>query len=866
MSSLCLAMIVKNEAHVLGRCLASVKPLISAWLIVDTGSSDGTQSLVAETLSGIPGRLEERPWRNFGVNRTEALQLARSWADYSLVMDADDWLELTPEFVLPPLQADAYFLSIRDEHTRYQRLQIFNNRLPWRYEGVLHEYPVCEEAQTRQLLTGITYCRGYDGASWKDPEKYRRDAALLESALQTDPYNARYVFYLAQSYRDAQLWDEALTYYQRRVLMGGWAEEVYQALLQIPQLLERKAVDAGLVWAAYLRAYHYLPQRAEALCYLARYCRQQGEHTLAHLFAAQAMRIPLPPNGLFIDEAVYTWQALDEYAIAAYWVGNYLEAISANQRLLTEGSLPASEQARVQSNLVFCLNAIGQPHQIESQRVQPQPPPVFPVKAFSPQPLSALPNSPPRPNRRVAVITPYFDEPLQILRQCHESVVRQSVPCEHIMVADGIPRSEIDGWAVQHIKLPKNHNNKGDTPRAIGGALAVAQGFDAITFLDADNWYQPDHLASLLALHETTGAEICTTARTLHRLDGSLLPFREVEEGGSHVDSNCLMIFPPAFRLFSLWGHIPQPLSPIDDRIIWQGIQKLGFRCAFTGQATVAYRSRYASHYRAVGEPPPANAFDVDWQGHIQWWQALSEPDRRMYCQRLGFDLVLTGEPTESPPFPLSPLARANHSPPEDPVTLLSPFLQMEDWLPEREVKELLDFVSAAQAEFVPAGVTSGDPGYRQALILHSFPPFADHIRQRVRAILPEVCAKLGIPPFAVSEMEAQLTVHGNGDFFKIHPDNGAVGIRNRVLSYVYYFHHLPKRFTGGELRLYDSQQEKGEIKAASTFHLIQPRYNSIVFFPSYCWHEVLPIQCGSPAFREGRLTINGWLRHPGQP
>jgi len=48
--TICLCMIVKNEAAVIERCLASVRPLIDTWVISDTGSTDGTQDLIRADL------------------------------------------------------------------------------------------------------------------------------------------------------------------------------------------------------------------------------------------------------------------------------------------------------------------------------------------------------------------------------------------------------------------------------------------------------------------------------------------------------------------------------------------------------------------------------------------------------------------------------------------------------------------------------------------------------------------------------------------------------------------------------------------------------------------------------------------------
>ena len=109
--SVCLNMIVKNESHVIRRCLASLKPVIDYWVIVDTGSVDGTQEVIREYLQDIPGELHERPWVDFAYNRNEALALAKNLSDYLLFIDADDTLVFAVEAVLPPLSEGAYYAN-----------------------------------------------------------------------------------------------------------------------------------------------------------------------------------------------------------------------------------------------------------------------------------------------------------------------------------------------------------------------------------------------------------------------------------------------------------------------------------------------------------------------------------------------------------------------------------------------------------------------------------------------------------------------------------------------------------------------------------------------------------------------------------
>jgi tetratricopeptide (TPR) repeat protein len=355
--AICLNMIVKNEAKVIARCLESLKSIIDSWVIVDTGSTDGTQTIIRSVLQGIPGELHERPWKDFGHNRTEAIELGRAFTkigDYLLVIDADDVLIVPPRFEMPKLTKDCYELRVEDAGTSYQRLHLFRADLDFRYIGVLHEVLKTPENSSRARLNGIIYKRTGGGARSVNPNKYRHDAAVLEAALAAEPGNARYAFYLAQSWRDATEYEKALLAYDHRVRMGGWEEEVYFSLHEIGKLSAKLGRDDGIVIDAYLRAYERRPTRAEPLCNLAAHLRELGRRSAAFPFARIASEIPRPDDVLFVDDAVYAWRALDEFAVAAYWVGRYKDGLVANQRLLASGLLPVAERERVEKNMAFC--------------------------------------------------------------------------------------------------------------------------------------------------------------------------------------------------------------------------------------------------------------------------------------------------------------------------------------------------------------------------------------------------------------------------------------------------------------------------------------------------------------------------------
>jgi glycosyltransferase involved in cell wall biosynthesis len=352
MPRLGLHMIVKDEAPVVERSLRSVLPLIDWWVISDTGSTDGTQDILRETMLGVPGVLLERPWVSFGHNRQEVLDAARILEhscpeDYVLWIDADEQLVDVPA-ALPELTADGYHLEVDFGSTRYARLAIVRLDRPWRWAGAIHEHLDLPGADLG-ILTQPRVLVRREGARSRDPETYLRDAAIIEAELRRQPDDPRLQFYLGQSWRDAGDLERALVAYRVRARNPqGWDQERWHALYQVAVCLERLGRPHAEVTTAYLDAYAAMPVRAEPLVDLTRVEREHDRFEVALLYARAAIAIPEPsPDALFVDRDAYAWRALDEFAVNCYWTGRYAEGVRAAEQALAK----RPDDPRLQANV-----------------------------------------------------------------------------------------------------------------------------------------------------------------------------------------------------------------------------------------------------------------------------------------------------------------------------------------------------------------------------------------------------------------------------------------------------------------------------------------------------------------------------------
>jgi len=336
-----LCMIVKNEARVILRCLESVRLLVDYVLVQDTGSTDGTQAIIREWLDrvGLPGEVYDEPWRDFAYNRSHALARLREnkGVDYAFMIDADDQLVVEAGFDVAAfkesLSQDLYKVPLRHGLAHYQVAQICSNKREFRYRGVLHEFMEGPpEGISSGTVAGFYILSGREGARSQDPEKYRKDAEVLEQALQAeqDPFlRSRYTFYLARSYRDAGEKEKALDNYLKRAKLGYWTEEVFESLYGAAELLKATGRPLDEVIAMYLRASDAVLSRAEALHAASRLCRENNRFADGFEYALRGLKIPLPAAGLFVQSWVYDYGLLDEFAINAYWTGRYADCVDA---------------------------------------------------------------------------------------------------------------------------------------------------------------------------------------------------------------------------------------------------------------------------------------------------------------------------------------------------------------------------------------------------------------------------------------------------------------------------------------------------------------------------------------------------------
>ncbi len=232
--ALSLCMIVKNEKANLPDCLASVGDLAGEIIVVDTGSTDGTQDIARS----FGAKVIQSSWHgDFSRARNESLDAATG--RWILWLDADDRLLETDRRGIKALAVGdselrpmAYGLMVKNSRdggltgSVFNQIRVFPNRPDLRFSAPVHEQilPAIEAARIPVEYVPVRVVH----TGYAEPEtakaKQQRNKAILESQIASGQGITPVTLYtLACACADLGLHGEAVMWFRRAGEKAGSA-------------------------------------------------------------------------------------------------------------------------------------------------------------------------------------------------------------------------------------------------------------------------------------------------------------------------------------------------------------------------------------------------------------------------------------------------------------------------------------------------------------------------------------------------------------------------------------------------------------------------------------------------------------------
>lgn len=360
--SIVLTMIVKNEEHVIERCLNSCYRLIDSYCIVDTGSTDKTKEIIKDFFDrkGITGKIIDFPFTNFEECRNLTIIEGKSLGEYGFWIDADEQLSLTDKFNKELFSASIHKnkldqLTVKCQYNDLEYLRNHFYRFDAGYEwyGPVHE--VLRHINTNVPINADKFKYGEiiikpEGNSWKgDVSKKYKDHAdiLLKYQIDNNWKDPRWTFYLAQSYRDAyetlsidqkdtevakHYVKECIKYYKLRTESPnpGYIEELYYSQLMYSRYNSFHMDKANTILNLTRCENFNVFKRIEHLFYISYELLELGQPSVALIFAekAHSYLVKGTEATLFLNNDIYQWKMLDVYSVCLARTGRHKDAVN----------------------------------------------------------------------------------------------------------------------------------------------------------------------------------------------------------------------------------------------------------------------------------------------------------------------------------------------------------------------------------------------------------------------------------------------------------------------------------------------------------------------------------------------------------
>ncbi len=208
-----LVMMVKNEAASIRQVLESVKPHIDRWVILDTGSTDGTADIVRDVLASLPGKLHEEPFVDYGATRNRLLDLHAEGVDpseFTLMLSGDEYLrggDAMRSYLTMKRDSgiDCFLVRVNVDEAFVPSPRVLRTGSTWRYEKRVHEFPAnraAKEPPPIDLIMGASIDHEVANPEKRYENIWENHIPLLKEELEKDPNDTHALVYLAQSYEN----------------------------------------------------------------------------------------------------------------------------------------------------------------------------------------------------------------------------------------------------------------------------------------------------------------------------------------------------------------------------------------------------------------------------------------------------------------------------------------------------------------------------------------------------------------------------------------------------------------------------------------------------------------------------------------
>ncbi len=358
MATISLVTIVKNEEEILENCINSVKGITDEFIIVDTGSTDGTKDIIKKY-----GKLYEFPFVNFVDTKNEAIKLATS--DYILYMDADERIYLGLDKLKEYAEQGVDCISCKitegpaNNDTQvtnlYNRCRMWKNDGRWKFYGPgVHEYISAPDSQIivdNSILVRHEHIKKNKESTSR--ERFDKYIELLNTHLEKNPDDPRAWFYLARTKRDLDDSLGAISAYKKYLSLpdNNFKDEKWQG-----------AYDTSLIYrnmGEYDKSFEYANiaisidnRRAESynLIGLLNYHLQNFDEAIKWYEIALTKTIPSDVS-LFLNPKEYYMVPKDQLTLCYYKTGRFDKAEEACVSL--NNNLPEID-TRIQNNIWWC--------------------------------------------------------------------------------------------------------------------------------------------------------------------------------------------------------------------------------------------------------------------------------------------------------------------------------------------------------------------------------------------------------------------------------------------------------------------------------------------------------------------------------